>query len=227
MFIITWATSIAQRGEAPSRILLEESGRVIGPAPQGLPHDPRIQACACERYVRSGRGPQFPGKCVEAEKVLREAIRIQEPLVADLPERMEFREDLANSLLRLGEALHDQRRFAEEEELLRRSIGISKELVNATPELIIRRALIADALMALAALERDRSISTPPRNSLPTAALTHSDRSGDQSAGPRLEQVKGGDRVLGEGQHLDGAGANDSPKPTVKKEESPARPSRP
>ncbi len=97
------------------------------------------------------------GKWLEAEKTLREAIRIQEPLAAEFPETTEFREDLALSLCKLADALHHLGQSAQEaEEVLRRSIGISRELVNATPKLIFRRVIISGALMALATLERDR-----------------------------------------------------------------------
>ncbi len=96
------------------------------------------------------------GKWLEAEKTVREAIRIQEPLAAELPETTEFREDLALSLCKLGEVLNHLGKSTEEEEVLRRSIGISKALVNATPRLIFRRTLIARALIGLAILKRDK-----------------------------------------------------------------------
>ena len=98
---------------------------------------------------------QYQGKGREAEKELREAIRIQEPLAAELPEFTEHGEALAAALCGIGVVLHGLGQFTEENEVLRRSIEISKEIIKATPRLIVRRVIIAWALISLAAREQE------------------------------------------------------------------------
>ncbi len=159
--------------------------------------------------------------------MLREAIRIQEPLAADLPERMEFREDLAYSLLGLGGALHNQGRFAEEEELLRRSIGISKELINATPNLIFRRVILAEALIALAAVERDKKHFDTSKGLLADARSHIRIGLEINPLDPDLSKLRAEIESLAKGNASTVPGVTDSPMPTVKKEENSARPSKP
>ena len=53
-----------------------------------------------------GESLKLQGKWDEAERTFREAIQIQSPLAAQLPETTEYREDLALSLSELGEVLH-------------------------------------------------------------------------------------------------------------------------
>ena len=66
--------------------------------------------------------------------MLRAAIGLQEPLAAELPERTEFREDLALSLCKLGEVLHHRKHSIEAEEVLRRSIKLSNDLIHHAPQ---------------------------------------------------------------------------------------------
>ena len=92
---------------------------------------------------------RFQSRWPEAEKAIREAIRLQETLAVQPFEQ----EDLAWSLCQLGFVLHHLGQSTEEEEVLLRSIRISMELINSTPKLVFRRVIVAEAMMTLAALD--------------------------------------------------------------------------
>src|SRR4030095_789489 len=75
-----------------------------------------------------------PHRNRESEEATREAIRIQEQLVADFPSVPAYRGDRALSYLNLGEILGDSGRTAEAEEVHRAAAPLFASLTREKPD---------------------------------------------------------------------------------------------
>jgi tetratricopeptide (TPR) repeat protein len=92
--------------------------------------DPDSRALKAEGRYRVGTMRQKLGELVEAEKDYNEALSIQKQLVADCPNRPEFRRDLAGTFNHRGILLVETRGHQEAEKDFDQALSIQKQLAD-------------------------------------------------------------------------------------------------
>jgi tetratricopeptide (TPR) repeat protein len=92
--------------------------------------DPDSRALKAEGRFRVGTMRQKLGELVEAEKDYNEAVTIQKQLVADCPNRPEFRRDLAGTYNHRGILLVETRGHQEAEKDFDQALSIQKQLAD-------------------------------------------------------------------------------------------------
>jgi serine/threonine protein kinase/Flp pilus assembly protein TadD len=80
------------------------------------------------------------------EEAFREAIQLQEKLVAEHPMRTDYQHDLAESYSALGDYIHGSRRYDEAEKLFRSACTIFARLAEENPTVMAYRKDLCDVL---------------------------------------------------------------------------------
>jgi tetratricopeptide (TPR) repeat protein len=105
--------------------------------------DPAVRRDSARAYGRSVMLRVLLGQTAEAEQAGREALRLQERLVADFPDRPEYRHDLANTHSALGHVYTLTGRFDKADQVYREALTLSEKLVRDYPgELAYRETLV-------------------------------------------------------------------------------------
>jgi serine/threonine protein kinase/Flp pilus assembly protein TadD len=98
-----------------------------------------------------------PDRFGEAERALRRALELQQPLVAEFPKAPEYRKHLAGSYDNLGAILLKvPGRVAEAERALRTAIELQEVLVAQSPDVADHRSDLGGSLNNLGEIQKDR-----------------------------------------------------------------------
>ena len=123
-------------GEDPNLIEAEERAARLAE---------RHRAERAKAYLRTGSIQRRLERAAESEQSLREAIRIQEELLAEGPSREETRRGLAKSLFELGMILgNGEIRQSESEAAFKKAIALLDQPTSGSPPSPEHRELLAD-----------------------------------------------------------------------------------
>jgi tetratricopeptide (TPR) repeat protein len=105
--------------------------------------DPAVRRDSARAYSRSVMLRVLLGQLAEAEQAGHEARRLQEQLIADFPDRPEYRHDLANTQAALGHVYTLTGRFEQAQQSYRDGLALGTELVREFPgEAAYRETLV-------------------------------------------------------------------------------------
>jgi serine/threonine protein kinase len=143
-------------GQAEQATAYQQALAISSQLVREFPNDPDYRQNLARSYTALGGASPFFGRSVtqaELEHALIEALRIQEQLVQEFPDKLDYQHDLASTCHRLGYLLlFGYGRLAAAEEPVRKGVAIRQKLVKSKPGEFIYRRELGESLGNLANL---------------------------------------------------------------------------
>jgi serine/threonine protein kinase/Tfp pilus assembly protein PilF len=156
---------------------------------------PVVRQKTAEAYGRVAAIHDLLGEYDRAEQAYRQAVDLHQRLVAEAPDRADYRHQLARIVHSLGSLLQNRRQFAEAESLYRQALTLDQALATASPGVAGYRYMLARHYHNLGTLLRDTNRRTEAE------AAYHESIKLDEQLATRFPKVPEYRQELAKGKH--------------------------